>query len=426
MAKFPPLLLLTFIFTLFPLVLSYNNGIGKPTPPLGWNTWNTFGCNINETLIIKTIDMMVKTGLRDVGYEYIVIDDCWQEMERDSTLRLQADKKRFPNGIPYLVNYAKLNGLKLGIYSDVGKKTCQGRPGSFEHYEIDAKTFAEWGIQYLKLDFCNLASGQYEQPWIYYSEMSKALNQTGKPILYSICNWGDKDPWKWAPQISNMWRVTHDIFPVYRWMMHIVSVMNSIANYSGPYSWNDPDMLEVGVNWTIAGGLTIKLSENESKAHFSLWSILNAPLILGNDLLNMPQWVYNIISNREVIAINQDPNVVQGRLMETIQENTFDGFCYALPGFICKYTEIYVKRLSLNRFAVVLFNRGDAEIESDIRYKSEKMLVLWDKHLGVSSTQLFMVRDLWLRKNIGVFSTKFETITPIEPHSAQMFLLTPM
>lgn len=185
------------------------------SPPLGWNSWNNFGCNISEKLIEEIADAMVSSGLAGKGYEYINIDDCWQAPSRDSNGRLVPDPQKFPSGMASLAKYVKSKGLKLGIYSDVGLLTCAGRLGSYGHYDIDAQTFSDWGIEYLKLDFCNLELDEYIEPNYYYGLMSTALNKTSSEIFFSVCNWGWLAPYLWAPRIANSWRISLDIFPWY-------------------------------------------------------------------------------------------------------------------------------------------------------------------------------------------------------------------
>ena len=300
MEKIYFLFLLTFIFG---SVYCLDNGLGL-TPQMGWNTWNKFQCNISEKLIMESIDALNQSGLIEIGYKYINLDDCWQS-SRDENGIIVPDPKAFPNGIKPLVDYAHSKGLLFGLYSDAGVKTCAGRPGSLEYEEKDAKTYAEWGIDYLKYDNCfnnNLTSLER------YPKMTEALNKTGRPIFYSICQWGEEEIATWGKKYGNSWRTTGDISDNWNSMLRIIDLNDKWYNYSGPGGWNDPDMLEVG-----NGGMTW----TEYKTHFSLWAISKAPLIIGCDITKMDNQTKEILSNTEVIAINQDKLGKQGRKIKS-------------------------------------------------------------------------------------------------------------
>ena len=282
------------------------NGLAL-TPPMGWNSWNKFGCEVGEKVIRAAADAMVSSGMRDAGYQYIVIDDCWQGA-RDKHGNIQPDAKRFPSGIKKLAAYVHSKGLKFGIYSDAGSKTCGDRPGSRGHEYQDARQYAAWGADYLKYDWCNTGT---QDAAASYLAMSQALQTTGRPIVFSLCEWGNSKPWLWAQNIGNLWRTTGDISD--RWegkssngysigVMNILDMQAGLEAYAGPGHWNDPDMLEVG-----NGGMT----DNEYRAHFSLWAMLAAPLIAGNDLSAMTEETKAILMNKEVIAVDQDPLGVQ-------------------------------------------------------------------------------------------------------------------
>ena len=287
-----------FFFFILKSLNCLDNGLGK-TPQMGWNSWNKFGCSINEEIIKKTIDAFNSSGLIEFGYNYINIDDCWQS-SRDDTGKIIPDPVAFPNGIKVLADYAHSKGLKFGLYSDAGFYTCGGRPGSLGYEEIDAKTYAEWGVDYLKYDNCyNNDTKSIDR----YSVMRDALNKTGRPIFFSMCSWGADEVSTWGKNVGNSWRTTGDINDNWKSMVRIIDINNKWYQYAGPGGWNDPDMLEVG-----NGGMTIE----EYKAHFGLWAISKAPLLIGCDITNMNKEIKDILTNPEVIAIDQDKLGEQG------------------------------------------------------------------------------------------------------------------
>ena len=244
------------LFLLISTSLCLENGLGR-TPQMGWNSWNKFGCNINEKLIRDTIDALVNTGLADAGYKYVNLDDCWQ-VSRDGNGRIVVDQNAFPSGMKALADYAHSKGLLFGVYSDAGYKTCAGRPGSLGYEEIDAQTYAEWGVDYLKYDNC-FTDGS--APEVRYPVMRDALLKQNRPIFYSMCEWGVNDPAKWAAPVGNSWRTTGDIFNSWNSMINIIDLNDRWYEYAGPGGWNDPDMLEVG-----HGGMNVE----EEKTHFGL------------------------------------------------------------------------------------------------------------------------------------------------------------
>ena len=301
--------------------LSLDNGLGK-TPQMGWNSWNKFGCNINEKLIYNTIDSLIDTGLAKAGYNYVNLDNCWQS-SRDSSGKIVVDSKAFPNGIKPLIDYAHSKGLKFGLYSDAGYKTCAGRPGSLGYEEIDAKTYAEWEVDYLKYDNCNTDGSK---PEVRYPVMRDALLKQKRPIFYSMCEWGVDDPATWAKDVGNSWRTTGDIFNNWNSMITIIDENDKWYEYAGPGGWNDPDMLEVG-----NGGLTVE----EEKIHFGLWCLSKAPLLIGCDITNMSKSTFEILTNPELIAVNQDPLGIQGHKIKTVQPKpNFDVHFYNLAEVI--------------------------------------------------------------------------------------------
>jgi len=279
------------------------------TPPMGWNSWNKFACDINEQLVREVADAMVSSGLREAGYQYVNIDDCWQGT-RDARGFIQPDPVRFPSGMKALADYVHARGLKFGLYSDAGWLTCGGRPGSRGHEFQDAQTYALWGVDYLKYDWCSTDGLKAEGA---YMTMSTALRQTGRPILFSLCEWGQSKPWTWAKGVGHAWRTTDDIFDCFDcvedrggWkafgVLQIMDMQQGLRAYAGPGHWNDPDMLEVGNG----------MPEHQDRAHLSIWAMLAAPLIAGNDVRHMSGQTRAILARRDVVAIDQDALGVQG------------------------------------------------------------------------------------------------------------------
>src|SRR5207249_6399831 len=315
------------------------------TPPMGWNTWNKFACNVSDELVRGMADAMVKSGMKDAGYQYIAIDDCWQ-VPRDATGTIVVDSQRFPNGMKAVADYVHSVGLKFGIYSDAGTMTCQKRPAGLGHEYQDARTYASWGVDYLKYDWCNTLPGQDARSS--YANIRQALDASGRPIVLSICEWGTAKPWLWGKDVGgNLWRTTGDITDKFagseKWpdgtccsngMLAILDQQVGLESYAGPGHWNDPDMLEVG-----NGGM----STTEYRSHFSLWATLAAPLIAGNDLRNMRPEIHDILTNKEVIAVDQDPLGREGRRVWKNGD-----------------LEIWAKQLRDGSRAVVLLNRGAA------------------------------------------------------------------
>ncbi|GAA4970949.1 NPCBM/NEW2 domain-containing protein [Nonomuraea thailandensis] len=277
------------------------------TPPMGFNNWNAFGCDVNETLIKETADVLVSSGLKDAGYQYVNIDDCWSLRERGPDGRLVPDPAKFPSGIEGVADYVHSKGLKLGIYGDAGTKTCAGYPGSLGHEELDAQTWADWGVDYLKYDNCNNQSDGSQEDYVRrYTAMRQALDRTGRTIVYSICEWGTSQPWTWAKGIGHLWRTTGDISDNWASLRSIIRQNAPLAPYAGPGHWNDPDMLEIG-----NGGMTA----TEYRTHMSMWAMMAAPLIIGTDLRTASAETMAILGNRELIAIDQDRLGVQGAVV---------------------------------------------------------------------------------------------------------------
>jgi alpha-galactosidase len=281
-------------------VIALENGLAR-TPPMGFNNWNTTACraDFNEAMVLGIADIFVNRGLRDVGYQYVNLDDCWALPQRDSNGNLVPDPVRFPRGINYLADYVHARGLKLGIYTSAGTKTCNiaGFPGALGHEYQDAALFASWGVDYLKYDNCN---NQGVDAQLRYTTMRDALAATGRPIVYSICEWGRTGPprvWEWGKDVGNLWRTTGDISDNWTSMIGKAQFNRALPQWAGPGHWNDPDMLEVG-----NGGMTA----TEYRTHFSLWAIMAAPLLIGSDLRKVSDDTFNILRNTDVIAVDQD------------------------------------------------------------------------------------------------------------------------
>ncbi|GAB3408624.1 NPCBM/NEW2 domain-containing protein [Flindersiella endophytica] len=358
-----------------------------PAPPMGWNSWNRFGCDIDEHLIRETAEAMVSSGLRDAGYEYVNIDDCWMAPARDSAGRLQPDPVRFPGGIKALADHVHGLGLKLGIYSSAGTATCQGLPASLGHEDVDAASFAEWGVDYLKYDNCNNQGVPARER---YAAMGAALAKTGRPIVYSICEWGSNDPWLWGNDVGgDLWRTTGDISDNWASVMSLLDQQVGLEAYSGPDGWNDPDMLEVG-----NGGM----SETEYRAHFSLWALLNAPLLAGNDLRTMSGATTRMLTDPDVIAVDQDWGGSQG------SKRRDDGTA-----------EVWAKPMSASSgggVAVVLLNR-DSRTQTIAASPAE---------LDLPGARRYAVHDLWANTTVESGGVVRATVPA---HGAAMFVVRP-
>jgi alpha-galactosidase len=374
------------MFTGFVLVLllgsaafALDNGLAL-TPPMGWNSWNKFACNVSEDLIKGAADALVSSGMKDAGYQYIVIDDCWQ-VDRDAEGNIIVDPDRFPNGMKALADYVHSKGLKFGIYSDAGLRTCQGRPGGRGYEFQDARQYAAWGVDYLKYDWCN---SENQNTIASYSLMRDALKAAGRPIVFSLCEWGSTKPWLWAKDVGNLWRTTGDIQDCWdcgrpwggKGWTKILDEQVGLEVYAGPGHWNDPDMLEVG-----NGGMTTV----EYQAHFSLWCIMAAPLMAGNDLNNMTPEIQAILTNKEVIAVDQDPLGKQGAKMRD------DGDL-----------EVWAKVMQDGSRAVALLNRSKEPSE---------ISVSWNE-IGYPNYLKAAVRDLWQHKDMGIFKGLYSAQVP--------------
>lgn len=373
---------------------------------MGWNSWNTFEVNINEDLVKKTADIIVSSGLKDAGYEYIVLDDGWMVKDhRDKNGDLIPDPVKFPHGMKALIDYVHSKGLKFGLYNCAGTQTCAGYPGTRGYEYQDARFYANLGIDFLKYDWCNTNGINATEA---YTTMSKALKAAGKPIVFSICEWGDNQPWDGATPVGNLWRISGDIYPCFdceykheegNWsswgVLRILEMRKDIRKFSGPDHWNDFDMMEVG------NGMT----NTEDKSHFTLWSMMASPLFAGNDLRIMKSEILNILTNKEIIAINQDALGIQGFKYQS--ENGVD---------------VWVKPLFDENWAVVFLNRSD---------KTQKINFDWKKHIIEDNdfkfilnltSQKYNVRDLWEHINLGNTNKIFQK--ELAPHDVIAIKLT--
>jgi alpha-galactosidase len=340
------------------------------TPPMGWNSWNHFACDVSDSIIRAQADAMVSNGMKAAGYEYVNIDDCWQG-QRDSTGHIHPNK-RFPD-MKALAGYVHSKGLKVGIYSSPGPKTCGGYEGSYGHEEQDAQTYATWEIDFLKYDLCSL-EGKGDQVAA-YRKMGQALKQTGRPIVYSLCQYGMEEVWKWGRSVgAHMWRTTDDIRDDYYSMIFFGFSQNGLESFAGPGGWNDPDMLEIGNK---------QMNEDESKTHMSLWAILAAPLLAGNDLSKMSRSTAAILTNSEVIQVDQDSAGMQGRRIRQVGP-----------------LEIWMKPLSDGSKAVGLFNTDWGSMPMTVNFR--------EIGLGASAS----IRDLWTHKDLGNFQESFTATVP--------------
>jgi alpha-galactosidase len=366
-----------------------DNGLAR-TPPMGWNSWNKFGCNVSESLIREVADAMSANGMRAVGYRYVTIDDCWQ-VARATNGTIVVDSVRFPTGMKALADYVHSKGLGFGIYTDAGRKTCEGRPGSYGFEAIDAKTYASWGVDYVKIDWCN-SEGLDAQTQ--YRIFRDALAASGRKIVFSICEWGTNEPWDWGPSTGNLWRTTGDIADRWTSLISIVDLSSQYWHVAKPGAWNDPDMLEVG-----NGGMT----QNEYRAHFSLWAMMAAPLIAGNDvrtMLDSTRGAANtrdILLNTDVIAVDQDSLGIQGRIVQ------------ASPSEL----QVWVKPLADGSRAVLLFNRASV---------ATTMTADWGR-VGIK-TQRARVRDLWAHTDSASVDRRYAATVP--SHGVVMLRVWPL
>jgi alpha-galactosidase len=364
------------------------------TPPMGWSSWYPFVDTINEQKIIETADAIVSSGLRDAGYVILQLDDGWMAKTRDADGRQFADKRRFPHGMKFLADYLHARGLKLGIYSSAGATTCAGYPGSYGHEELDAKTYASWGIDYLKYDACGKKEGHSDKEL--FTRMSRALKATGRPIIFNLCIFYSDTTHLWGSGLGNTWRTGGDIVKFIEknpevtydnWYSTLQTQVLGKEKYAGPGHWNDPD------NLIVDYARNNKQTIAEQKAQFSFWSLLAAPLFLGNDVRNISPEIKEIIANKEVIAVNQDKEGKQGTRI--VSEKNY---------------EIWVKPLSDGAKAVILFNRTI----SPLKIKLEKS--------DLDMKGKLKVRDLWNHADKGSLKRSF--IAEVDPHGVSMLKIS--
>jgi alpha-galactosidase len=346
------------------------NGLAR-TPQLGFNDWNAYGCNVSESLIKSTALAMHNNGMQAAGYQYVNIDDCWLTHNRDSAGNLVPDRNKFPDGISGTAAYVHSLGLKLGIYEDAGTATCAGYPGSLGHERQDANTFASWGVDYLKYDNCNNTGVSAKTR---YTAMRDALAATGRPILFSLCNWGQESVWTWGSGVGNSWRTTGDINASFGSMLSIFHANVGLASYAGPGGWNDPDMLEVGNG----------MSATEDRSEFSLWAEMAAPLIAGTNIAKASSTTLSILANKAVVAVDQDSLGKQGRMVSSSNGH-----------------DVLAKPLANGDVSVVLFNESG----------STATISTTTGAIGKSGASRYTLTDLWT----GATSTTTGTISASVP-----------
>ncbi|WP_026713037.1 glycoside hydrolase family 27 protein [Flavobacterium daejeonense] len=364
------------------------------TPPMGWNSWNTFETNIDEKLVKETADILVSSGMAAAGYNYIVLDDGWMTKERDKDGNLVPDPVKFPNGMKALIDYVHAKGLKFGLYNCAGTHTCAGYPGTRGFEYQDARFYANLNIDFLKYDWCNTEGINAKEA---YTTMSNALKTAGKPIVFSLCEWGDNQPWEWGKPVGNLWRISGDIYPCFdceykhegNWsswgFMKILEMRKDIRKYSGPDHWNDFDMLEVGND----------MNDTEDKSHFTMWSMMSSPLIAGNDLRKMTKETLAILTNKELIAINQDKLGIQG-----FKYSAEDGL------------EVWVKPLSDGNWAITFLNRSEATKKINFDWKKHTIKDTDFNMEANLATTIYKIKDLWKNKMIGSTKKAFSAEIP--------------
>ena len=374
------------IFT-FVVLLSLTSNAQKfdglaPTPPMGWNSWNTFATEINEQLVKDIADKFISLGLKDAGYEYIILDDGWMAMERDVNGNLIADPIKFPSGMKALADYIHSKGLKFGLYNCAGSMTCAGYPGSRGYEYQDARIYASWEVDYLKYDWCNTEKLNAEGA---YTTMRDALKTAGRPVVFSICEWGDNEPWKWAKDVGHAWRVTGDIINCWdceighgswsSWgVWKIINMRKDIRKVAGPEHWNDFDMMEVGNGMTDA----------EDRSHFAMWSMLASPLIMGNDLRSASNETIKTLANKEVIAVNQDKLGIQG--FRFSNENDI---------------EIWIKPLADETWAITFVNMSKEPIELDFDWQNHNIGDDVNGKRLDTKAHNYKINDLFNQKKLG-------------------------
>ncbi len=352
-----------------PSAVALDNGL-VTAPPMGFNDWNAFGCDVDAALIQQTADYFVSSGLKAAGYTYVNIDDCWMTHTRDAKGRLVPDPVKFPKGITGVADYVHAKGLKLGIYEDAGTETCAGYPGSLGHETVDAKTFASWGVDYLKYDNCNNAGSSTTAQYVArYTAMGDALAATGRPIVYSICEWGVNDPWTWAGDVGNLWRTTGDISDNWGSLKSIIDQNAPLGQYARPGAWNDPDMLEVG-----NAGMT----DTEYRTHFALWAMMDAPLLIGTDLREATPATMAIYTNKDLIALDQDKLGVQAQVIGGSGD-----------------VKVFSKPLANGDRAVALYNGSD----------TARTISTTTAQAGLTRSTAYQLTDLWSKQKTETAGT---------------------
>ncbi len=367
----------------------------KLTPPMGWNSWNTFAQDINEQLIFETADRMADSGLKEKGYEYLVIDDCWSLKERDASGRLVADPEKFPHGMKAVADYVHSKGLKFGMYSCAGNLTCAGYPGSYEHEFVDAQTFASWGVDFLKYDYC------YHSPIIpgkyLYRRMGLALENCGRDILFSACSWGADETHEWIKETgAGMWRSTGDIFDTWESIKKLTKEQEKLHPYNGVGCFNDMDMLVVGMYGEGNVGLQ-GCNDVQYKTHFSIWAMMGSPLMIGCDIRNMNQATKDILMNEDVIRIDQDSACRQPVKLNGIWSG--------------EDLLLYSRQLENGDLAIGLFNLGEGEALARLN--------LDEVGLPHSTGKTLKMRELWTKEEFKV--TNSTLIRKIAPYDCELF-----
>ena len=424
------------------------NGLAD-VPFMGWSTWGQFQCNINEDLVLDMAQAIKKQKLDVVGYNVIAIDDCWQAPARVNG-SLVPDPAKFPRGMRYLADQLHAMGLQLGIYTDIGRQTCAGFPGSYDLWQKDTETFASWGVDAVKVDFCHRARHELLHPEQYYMLFGAALISSGRSMIYQVCNWGELKPWQWARDTgANSWRVANDGFPAWQSTMRILGDYDrhSLQRYGSPGGWNDLDFLMAGVNGTwfnwnsssasisataaaaaaagdadaasmLALGVPASLTQDEARTQFSLWCLSASPLVLAADLTNPSlNWVVPMVSNTAVIAINQDPLGIPGMLFDEVLTGVHvKGVCLSAH---CSHLQLWMRPLSRAAVAVVVLNVGSPFTSDSSKFSTESY-DLFLPALGFSLREPLVITDLWSGLQQTVMTPTF-TVAGVAQHGCRMF-----
>ncbi len=356
----------------------------KLTPPMGWNSWNTYGADISDELIRSVANRLIETGLKEAGYEYVVIDDCWSLKDRDCNGRLVPDPEKFPNGIKALADYIHSKGLKFGMYSCAGNLTCAGYPGSYEHEFIDAATFADWEVDFLKYDYCyhsKIVPGE-----ILYRRMGLALENCGRDILFSACSWGADETHEWIKQSgASMWRSTGDIFDTWESIKDLTLKQEELLPYNSTGCFNDMDMLVVGMRGKGNVGLG-GCSDIQYRTHFAIWAFMGAPLMIGCDISSLSDEMIEVLKQPDLITINQDAICRQPYRLDKI--------------FRRETALVYAKNLTNGDIAIGAFNLEAEEIE--VRFNLDML------GLPMSTGKTLEMREIWTKERMKAKNATFE------------------